>query len=274
MQKSTIAVPRHEGKAIKSPTATDTLDNGSVDRPVADEPSAKPAVSSAAVTAWIHTAMAYVPSVARRYLGCGLLFEELLAAGNLGLVEAALRFDPGRNVKFVTYADWWIRKAILMAIEEQSGPVRLPRYRLEQLRALHDARATRRQRYGREPEPEELARATGLSVEDVDRLLGFGRQAVSLEQTMPGTERPLRDVLAMDAAKGPQSILLRSDSAGRLRRLVAALGVRERLVLVLRYGLGASAPMTLRQVGDELGISRERVRQIERRALLALKRLL
>ncbi|MDX1389216.1 MAG: sigma factor, partial [Acidobacteriota bacterium] len=93
------------------------------------------------IQAWIDGAMAYVPAVARRFVGCGLSFDDLLAAGNLGLVEAALRFDPSRNVKFVTYADWWIRKTILKTIQEQSGPVRLPRYRLEQLRELHDTRA-------------------------------------------------------------------------------------------------------------------------------------
>ncbi len=224
---------------------------------------------------WIHGALAYVPSVVRRYLGCGLPFEELLAAGNLGLVEAAIRFDPARNVKFVTYADWWIRKAILAAIEEQSGPVRLPRYRQEQLRMLHDARAFLRLRRGREPSAEDLVLATGLSTEDVGRLLGIGRQAVSLEQPVDADgERPLSDVLAVRAGTGPRDVLLSSDEAGRVRRLVASLGPRERAVLVLRYGLQGSPPLTLREVGGKLGISRERVRQIEHRALLQLRRVL
>jgi len=238
-----------------------------------DVPSTDP--SAASYESWIRSALAYVPSVARRYLGCGLPFEELLAAGNLGLVEAALRFDPGRGVKFVTYADWWIRKAILMAVEEQAGPVRLPRYRLEQLRAIHDARASLRHKTGREPDAEAIARVTGFGVEDVVRLLSISRQSVSLEQpATPGGERPLREVLAQDLAKGPQSVLLREDSALRLRRHVAAMGMRERVVLTLRYGLGGSRPLTLRQVGDALQISRERVRQIEHRALRDLKRLL
>lgn len=225
--------------------------------------------------AWIHGALAYVPSVARRYLGCGLPFEELLAAGNLGLVEAAMRFDRDRNVKFVTYADWWIRKAILNAVEEQSGPVRLPRYRLEQLRNLHDARARLRVRDGREPESAELAEATGFSVADVETLLGIGRQTVSLEQPSGREgERPLHETLASPPGRGPEDLYLSEDSTGRLRKLVAGLGGRDRDVLTLRYGLAGGAPLTLREVGDRLAISRERVRQIEHRALLHLRRLL
>lgn len=241
----------------------------------ADPRSAPEVDAAASFVAWIHGALAYVPSVARRYLGCGIPFEDLLAAGNLGLVEAAMRFDPARNVKFVTYADWWIRKAILTAIEEQAGPVRLPRYRQEQLRHLHDARATLRLREEREPDVAELARATGLSAVDVEKLLGISRQSISLEQ--PGHadgERPLHEVLAAEMGRGPHEVLLEEDSSRRLRRLVASLGPREQAVLTLRYGLAGNPPLTLRDVGRTLSVSRERVRQIEHRALLHLRRML
>jgi len=240
----------------------------------ADAGSAKRATVRPPFVGWIHDALAYVPSVARRYLGCGLPFEELLAAGNLGLVEAAIRFDPKRNVKFVTYADWWIRKAILSAIEEQSGPVRLPRYRQEQLRTIHDARAVLRLRRGREPFPEEIALMTGLSVQEISRLLSIGRQAVSLDKTTCEGEKPLRDVLAAESNAGPTAVLLSSDEAGRIRRLVAGLAIRERAVLALRYGLHGSPPMTLREIGRRLAISRERVRQIEQKALGHLRHLM
>lgn len=227
------------------------------------------------VEAWIEGALAYVPSVARRFLGCGLSFDELLAAGNLGLVQAALRFDPSRKVKFVTYADWWIRKAILKTIQEQSGPVRLPRYRMEQLREVHEERTRLRHITGREPDAEELARATGRPAAEVNLLLGIGHRGVSIEQsTVPGEIRPLSGTLADDPHNGPQWKLIQRDYRRHLRRMVARLAERERRVIGLRYGLDDRAPMTLRAVGHELGISRERVRQIERRALNQLRDLL
>jgi RNA polymerase primary sigma factor len=145
---------------------------------------------------WIEGALAYVPSVARRFSGTGLAFDELLAAGNLGLVEAALRFDPTRNVKFVTYADWWIRKTILRAIQEQTGPVRLPRYRLEQLRDLRETRLRLTERMGREPDTEEIARAIGRPVREIRLLLAMGRRGVSIDQSAASHEtRPLIGVL-------------------------------------------------------------------------------
>jgi RNA polymerase primary sigma factor len=221
---------------------------------------------------WIEGALAYVPCVARRFMGCGVSFDELLAAGNLGLVQAALRFDPSRNVKFVTYADWWIRKSILKTIQEQSGPVRLPRYRLEQLRDLHEARSRLMRDTGREPDAEELAAATGRSPGEVDLLLGIGRRGVSLEQpATPNERRPLGRLLADDLDKGPQRTLIRQDSLRQLRRLIGRLGRRERDVLRLRFGLNGHAALTLREAGEALGISRERVRQIEFRALRRLR---
>ncbi len=221
---------------------------------------------------WIDTALAYVPHVARRFVGCGLPFDELMAAGNLGLVEASLRYKPARKVKFVTYADWWIRKSILKALEEQSGPVRLPRYRQEQLRALRDLRQAWRRRHRREPTAEELARVARLSRRDVDRLLSIGHNAVSIEEpTRPGGDRPLREQLAAEEAAGPQDALIRRELATHLRSLISALDRKERQVVLLRFGFGGNDPMTLREIGRRIGISRERVRQLERRALIHLR---
>lgn len=220
---------------------------------------------------WIRAGLAYVPHVARRYSGFGLPFEELLAAGNLGLVQAALRFEPTRNVKFVTYADWWIRKAIFKVLEEQSGPVRLPRYRQEQLRRLRESRRAWQRHSGHEPDSEQLASATGLTRAEVDRLRTLNQGAVSLEEPpVRGGDRPLGELLA-DEGGGPQESLVREDLVQRIRTLIDDLPPKERRVVLLRFGFGHHEPMTLRQIGSRLGISRERVRQLERRALTHLR---
>jgi RNA polymerase primary sigma factor len=213
--------------------------------------------------------------VARRYVGYGLPLDELIAAGNLGLVEASLRFDPARKVKFITYADWWIRKAILEAMEEQTGPVRLPRYQHERLRALRTTRAELLSRDGGEPDKDDLAREAGLSRRETDLLLRFIPAAVSLEQPVRGQDgRPLREVLPDPDGESPQRSLVRRDLARRLRRQVASLAARETEVILLRFGLHGEPPLTLREAGRRLGISRERVRQLELRALLKLRRAL
>jgi RNA polymerase sigma factor (sigma-70 family) len=201
--------------------------------------------------------------------------DELIAAGNLGLVEASLRFDPARKVKFITYADWWIRKAILEALEEQTGPVRLPRYQHEKLRALRATRAELLSREGSEPDKDDLAREAGLSRRETDLLLRFIPATVSLEQPVRGHDgRPLREVLADPDGESPQRSLVRRDLALRLRRQVASLAERETEVILLRFGLHGETPLTLREAGRRLGISRERVRQLELRALLKLRRAL
>lgn len=226
------------------------------------------------VERFIERALAYVPSVARRYLGCGLPFDELLAAGNLGLVEAALRFDPERGVRFVTYADWWIRKTILKAIQEQSGPVRLPRYRRERLRLLHALRAELRAAYGREPSDDEVAAAGGMSRREIRRLDDLTRSTVSLEEPSGEGGRSVSDTLATrDVESDPESFI-DEDYHLHVRRLLGDLEPRERLVLMLRFGFLGSDPMTLRELGRHLGLSRERVRQIELRALRRLRELL
>jgi RNA polymerase primary sigma factor len=178
-------------------------------------------------------------------------------------------------VRFVTYADWWIRKAILTAISDQIGPVRVPRYRQEQLRALGDARRRLRLRHGREPSVEATAREAGLEPEDLALLLGLGQRVVALDHPQhDDLGRPVAERLRCDENGGAQRALLDRDRRVRLRDLVSGLECRLREVVVLRFGLAGEPPATLREVGGRLGVSRERVRQIETRALAVLRRAL
>ena len=219
----------------------------------------------------IRMGLRYVPVVARRYSRVGLDLEELIAAGNLGLVEAALRFDGSRGVKFVTYADWWIRKAILASLEALLGPVRVPRYWQARLRWLRQSQAIWKARFGSQPTADQLALSTGLPVEQVRRLLRHTPRAVSLDQKpREDSARTVGETLEAPQSS-PQEALIRRDLARRMRGHIADLDDREGRILTLRFGLDGDSPLTLREVADLVGLSRERVRQIELNTLVAIR---
>ena len=177
----------------------------------------------------IELGLRYVPKVARRYRGIGIDREELIAAGNLGLVEAALRFDESRGVKFVTYADWWIRKSILASIEALIGPVRLPRYWQDQLGWLSRARADWRARFGSSPTTEQLASSSGMTVEQVQRLERHRPRGVSLDQPRHvGDGRTLGDTLHDPRNDCPRESLIRQELADRLRGHLQGLDARQK----------------------------------------------
>jgi len=211
--------------------------------------------------------------LARRFMGRGLDIEDLASAGNLGLANAALRYDPSRNVKFETYADWWIRKAIYEALAGASA-IRLPRHQVEKLKILETARRSLRAGTGEEPRREQLADVSGLSHAEVEKLLQLVRRTVSLEQpSSPGGDIPLAEMLPAADSECPQGSLVRRDMNRYLRLHFGELRARYREVLALRYGLSGRSPMTLREAGAEMGISREGVRQLEVRALIRLREL-
>ena len=225
-----------------------------------------------AAQGYIGKALLQVPHIARSYLSNGIGLDDLIAAGNLGLVEAAMRFDPSRNVKFMTYADSWIRKMMRQALDEQAGPVRLPRYQLDRLRQVQAARRRLIAGSGKEPSREQLASDTGLPRCDVEQLLQLVRGSVSLEQPVaPGDSRPIKELLLDAATECPHCSVIRRDLTSYLLRHLTTLDAREHEVIKLRYGLAGKAALSLREAGRRLGISRECVRQLELRALSRLK---
>jgi len=238
-----------------------------------DEPRADPGIAAGPDAEAIDRARRLVPLLARRYASRGMGLGELVAAGNLGLVEAARRFDGTRGVRFSTYAAWWIRKAIVDALGEQTGPLRLPRYQHDRLRTMRQARASWLVSHGAPPTVDELSVAAGLSADEISELDLLSGTTVSLDQPLTADDsRSVKDLLGNVEAEDPGRALDDADLRGLLHRRLAELAQRERQVLTLRYGLGDGVSYTLRETGRRLGISRERVRQVELRALGRLRR--
>ncbi len=206
-------------------------------------------------------------------------FIDLINEGNIGLIQAAKRFDANRGVKFITYAVWWVRQAISHALAEQAGTIRIPhKQATHQLKALR-ARAELQRELGRDPSHEEIAARTGLEPAAVETLLAVSRTAGSLSQGVGSDEqkRTLEDVLEQTMVASADDKMLRRASVDEAREILGDLKPKERAVLCRRFGIpedgsdGEREPMTLQEIGTELNLSRERVRQIEAQALQRLR---
>ncbi len=215
----------------------------------------------------------FVVSYAKRYRGLGLSFLDLIHEGNLGLIEAAKRFDPARNVKFISYAVWWVRQAIFHSLSEHTRIFRLPQKLSGQVSRLSGARSRLTSELGRQPSASELAQATELSEQEIDVLLRVAGEDLSLSSTV-GEEGTLElgDTLEQDSVPAVEDEMIRTSFVEQTRSLLEGLDEKEREVLRLRFGLDGDEPRTLQEIGDDLGLSRERIRQIESKAKEKLRR--
>ena len=213
-----------------------------------------------------------VVNIARGYLGKGLSLEDLIEEGNLGLMRAVEGFDGMMDTRFSTYASYWIKQSIRRAVMNNGKPIRLPAYMVSLLSKWKRAQAVLAERLGRTPTPEEIGKALRLS----KRKIGIVAKAIRVNNLSPHSESPadegpaLDDVLTDDRSKAPEVQLIESDDLDRIFDRIGELDDREAMVIRMRFGLESYDPMTLREVGENLGLTRERVRQLENQALQKL----
>ena len=214
-----------------------------------------------------------VVSIARRYVGRGLSFSDLVQEGNFGLMRAIQKFDYRRGNKFSTYATWWIRQAVTRALADKGRTVRLPVHIVERLSAVMRTTNELRQSLGREPNQEEIAETVGLTPLELQSLLDIAETPLSLDASVdPDNESTELGSLVADPNQVPSfDTVYKRLRIQTVSEAIMALPERERSVLVLRYGLSGEDPWTLGEIGEHFGISRERVRQIEAKAIERLR---
>ncbi len=215
----------------------------------------------------------FVVSYVKKYQGMGLSLLDLINEGNLGLLEAAQRFDPDRNVKFISYAVWWIRQAVVHALSQYAHQFNLPQKISDKISRLNKEAEALRKELGREPRREELAERLRISPEEVADLELIQEKGLSLSDKIGDDEElEVEDWVSDELAPSVEYQIIKSSIEQQLRSVLGELDEREATVLKLRFGIDGDEPMTLQEIGDRMGLTRERIRQIEQKAIRKLAR--
>jgi RNA polymerase primary sigma factor len=219
--------------------------------------------------------LGFVVKVSLEYRNSGLPLEDLFAEGSLGLIEAVKHYDPSKGLRFITYAVWWIRKSILVALSDHANLVKVPNYRQRKIRQIREIERRLEGELGRKPRRSEIASRMSGRKRTIEKLLQHDHRELSLDvPTNANSEVRLLDRIADSAATSPEDEMIRREARMLLREAVSTLGEREQEVITRRFGLGDAPPLTLTEIGNEMGLSRERVRQIEVQVKTELRRLL
>ncbi|MEM6522456.1 MAG: RNA polymerase sigma factor RpoD/SigA [Bacteroidota bacterium] len=214
----------------------------------------------------------FVVSVAKQYQNQGLTLGDLINEGNLGLIKAAQRFDETRGFKFISYAVWWIRQSILQALAEQSRIVRLPLNRVGSLNKISKTFSELEQKFEREPSPDELAEVLEVTTAEVVDTMKISGRHVSMDAPFAqGEENRLLDVLENELEETPDSELMNDSLRREVQRALSTLTQREADVITLYFGLNGEHALTLEEIGEKFGLTRERVRQIKEKAIRRLR---
>jgi len=220
----------------------------------------------------VRSNLRFVVSVAKKYQNQGVSLSDLINEGNLGLIRAAHKFDETKGIKFISYAVWWIRQAILQALAEQSRIVRVPLNRAGTLHRITRRTSVLLQELGREPTPAEIAEGMDIDMEEVEKTLSISQTHVSLDAPLaPGEDNRLLDYLPDNQNPGPDAETFENALNQCIEAVLHDLKEREAKILRLYFGLDSPEPMTLEEIGAQLGITRERVRQIKEKALSRLR---
>jgi RNA polymerase primary sigma factor len=227
---------------------------------------------SAALEKMVNANLRFVVSVAKQFQGSALPLGDLINEGNLGLVKAATRFDETRGFKFISYAVWWIRQAIMQAIAEQSRVIRIPLNRLGSLNKLNRTFSSLEQQFQREPSPDELAEVLQIDSHEVVDTARMGARHVSLHAPfVQGEEHSLIDTLEEETGETPDGSLMQTSLQKDLRGSLSTLKQRQSEVIELYYGLNGHPPLSLQDIGFKLNLTQERVRQIKEQGIARLR---
>jgi RNA polymerase primary sigma factor len=220
----------------------------------------------------IEANLRFVVSYVKKYRGMGLAMLDLINEGNLGLIEAAKRYDPNRKVRFISYAVWWIRQAVIHALTQSARIYNLPQKLSDQISLMKKRVAQLKGELGRDPSREEIAQRMGISEEDVQDLEILAERDIHLSDKRSDSELEVEGQIEDRAAPPVEYQIVKSSIQQQIREILEELEEKEALVLKLRFGLDDDRPKTLQEIGDVLGLTRERIRQIEQKAMRKLSR--